>query len=114
MRRVITGLFLILVFSSLQFGKVAVYILCKWENSVTGSTAPCDCEKHLISLNGNDGHDQNLPAMMSGLQSVKEFPPPSGPVIKQTAIIVNGIWDVKPDRPLPVPFLPSPFHPPAI
>jgi hypothetical protein len=59
MRRRISAILLFAVFISLQFGKVASYVYCKWQQEVVQNKPDCGCDDHLISMFGDKDNNSN-------------------------------------------------------
>lgn len=53
MRKYLAIILISFGFFSLQGGKIAVYLLCKWQMEVVQKNPDCDCEKHLSDADGN-------------------------------------------------------------
>jgi hypothetical protein len=50
LRKYIAILFISFAFAALQGGKIAAYLICKWQMEVIQKQANCDCEKHLSGI----------------------------------------------------------------
>ena len=58
MRRIVSAIAVLLVFFSLQYGKVAEYLYCEAQAKlVLQQATDCGCEHYLIAMFGEDGSD---------------------------------------------------------
>lgn len=58
MRRIVSAIAGLLVFFSLQYGKVAEYLYCEAQAKVVlQQAADCGCDQYLIDMIGEDGSD---------------------------------------------------------
>ncbi len=58
MRRIVSAITVLLVFFSLQYGKVAEYLYCEVQAKVILQQATdCGCDQYLIEMIGEDGSD---------------------------------------------------------
>jgi len=57
-RRIVSAIAVLLVFFSLQYGKVAEYLYCEAQAKVVlQQAADCGCDQYLIAMFGEDGSD---------------------------------------------------------
>jgi hypothetical protein len=49
-RRIFSSILILFVFCTLQYGKIATYLYCKWQAEVVLQLKDCGCETHLVSL----------------------------------------------------------------
>ena len=57
MRSKISAILILSVFLSLQYGKIATYLYCKWQAEIVQNKHDCGCEDHLSSM--FDHHDDD-------------------------------------------------------
>jgi hypothetical protein len=50
MRRKLVAISMLVVFLTLQYGKVATYLYCKWQAEVVQQLKECGCESHLAAI----------------------------------------------------------------
>lgn len=50
MRRRIVSILFLFVFISIQYGKFANYLYCKWQAEVIKQLEECGCESHLVGM----------------------------------------------------------------
>jgi len=79
MRRNISAILLLIVFLTLQFGKVATYLYCKWEAEIVQNKPDCGCDKHLADMfqHHNDGDSKNDLSKNTVNEKLNEFTPKS-------------------------------------
>ena len=99
-------------FAALQGGKIAAYLICKWQMEVVQKQANCDCEKH---LNGIEAQTTSSPSPAAVLKEkpaehfVNTFYSFNHPKHGADSISFNAF-----DYPLSKGFTLSCFHPPAM
>jgi hypothetical protein len=76
MRRIISAILLLLVFLSLQFGKIATYLYCKWQVEIVLNQTDCGCDDHLVTMFSHDetGTDSSLSKIALN-DKINEFNP---------------------------------------
>ena len=58
MRRIVSAITVLLVFFTLQYGKVAEYLYCAVQAKVVlQQAADCGCDQYLVGMFGDDGSD---------------------------------------------------------
>lgn len=67
MRRRIVSILLLFVFLSIQYGKVANYLYCKWQAEVVRQLEECGCESHLVGIFSEKLPDAQTVAVMKEL-----------------------------------------------
>jgi hypothetical protein len=112
MKRKTSAILLLTVFVSLQFGKVANYIYCKWQAEIV-QNKDCGCEDHLTSMfaHNDDAGTTNDLSKININEKLNEFTPKQ--FVDLTMIIFkseNSFAEY--NSSLSNSFLPSPFHPP--
>ena len=112
MRRTISAISLLLVFFSLQFGKITAYIYCKLQAEVVQNKPDCGCDNHLVSLfdhkDDTSKHDQTKNILS---EKLNEFTPKSSIIAPQIFISFQKNF-TEYNSSLSESFLESPFHPP--
>ena len=113
MRRNISAILLLLVFLSLQFGKVATYLYCKWQTEVVQNKPDCGCDSHLVSMfeHHNEDSSKNDLSKNSFNEKLNEFTPKSVITISPVFILPYKCF-AEYDSSLSESFIDSPFHPP--
>ena len=115
MRRNISAILLLIVFISLQFGKVATYLYCKWQTEIFQKIPDCGCDKHLASMfeHHNDDSSKNDLTKNTVSEKLNEFAPRSFIAIPQVYISFKKCF-AEYNSPLSESFIDSPFHPPIV
>ena len=111
LRKYLSILFISFAFAALQGGKIAAYLICKWQMEVVQQQANCDCEKH---LNGIEEQTTSSPSPAAVLKE------------KPAELFVNSFYSFNypkqgtgsilftlKDSPLREGFISSCFHPPS-
>jgi hypothetical protein len=113
MRRTVSSILLIAVFISLQFGKVASYIYCKWQAEIVFNDPDCDCDDHLISIYNqhDDANANNDESKITLHEKLNEFTPKLL-ITVSPVIIVSKKSFAKYISSLTESFIEAPFHPP--
>lgn len=112
MKRTISAILLVIVFISLQFGKVASYIFCKWQAEVIQNNAACGCDDHLISMFDSNDDSSNMDLSKNTVnEKLNEFTPK--PLIEvQQIVLSSSNCFTEYNAELSESFIDSPFHPP--
>ncbi|HET9745340.1 MAG TPA: hypothetical protein VFP97_06500 [Chitinophagaceae bacterium] len=112
MRRTLSAIFLISVFVSLQFGKVASYIYCKWQAEIVQNIADCGCDDHLTSMfDHKDDTSKSDQSKLTLKEKLNEFTPKGVITVSQVFIAFEQSF-AEYDSSLSENFIESPFHPP--
>ena len=112
MKRTISAILLVSVFISLQFGKVASYIYCKWQAEVIQNNPACGCDNHLTSMfDSNDDSPANDLPKNTVNEKLNEFTPKSLIEVQQIILSCSHCF-AEYDAELSESFVASPFHPP--
>lgn len=112
MRRTISGILLISVFISLQFGKVASYIYCKWQAEIVENKPDCGCDDHLVSIfDHKDDSSKNDQSKITLNEKLNEFTPRSFITVPQVFISFQQNF-TEYNSSLSESFPEPPFHPP--
>ena len=115
MRQKLSAILILVVFLSLQYGKIANYLYCKWQAEIVQNKADCGCENHLTSMfdhNDDDASDNSLSKSVL-TEKLNEFTPKS--IIDIPQIIVSsfdGFTEYNSN--LSKSFIGTPFHPPMV
>jgi hypothetical protein len=113
MRRNISAILLLTVFLSLQFGKVATFLYCKWQAEIIQNKPDCGCDQHLASMftHHDDDSSKNDLSKITLNEKLNEFTPRS--FINVPPIVFSSdkcFAEYNPE--LSESFIDSPFHPP--
>jgi len=114
-RQKLSAILILVVFLSLQYGKIANYIYCKWQAEIVQNKPDCGCENHLTSMfdhNDDDASDNSLSKSVL-TEKLNEFTPKS--IIDIPQIIVSsfdGFTEYNSN--LSKSFIGTPFHPPMV
>ena len=112
MRRTVSAILLITVFLSLQFGKVASYIYCKWQAEIIQGKTDCSCDDHLTSMfDHDDASPENDLSKLSLNEKLTEFTPRSFIGVPQVILTSSNCF-AEYNAELSKTFIDSPFHPP--
>ena len=112
MRRRVASILLLFVFFSLQFGKVASYLYCKWQAEVVQNKPDCGCDDHLTSMfDHKDDTSKNDHSKITLNEKLNEFTPKTFITIPQPFISFEKTF-TEYNSSLSESFLESPFHPP--
>ncbi len=113
MRRNISAILILIVFFTLQYGKVATYLYCKWQAQVVQNKPDCGCENHLTSMfdHNDDDSSNNSLAKNTLTEKLNEFTPKALIDVPQLILSSsNGFTECNTD--LITSFIGTPFHPP--
>ena len=113
MKQKLSAILILVVFFSLQYGKVATYLYCKWQAEIVQNKPGCGCEDHLTSMfaHNNDDSNNNSLSKTTVTEKLNEFTPK--PIIEASQIILSspdGFTEYNSD--LSKSFIGTPFHPP--
>jgi len=113
MRRKLSAILILVVFFSLQYGKIATYLYCKWQAEIVQNKPDCGCEDHLSSMfdHSNDDSSNNSLTKNTLTEKLNEFTPKK--IIEAPGIILsssNSFTEYK--SCLSKSFIGTPFHPP--
>ena len=115
MRQKLSAILILVVFFSLQYGKVATYLYCKWQAEIIQNKPDCGCEDHLTSMFAHNDDDSpgNSLAKNTLTEKLNEFTPKI--IIEVPQIILSssdGFTEYNSD--LSKSFAGTPFHPPIV
>jgi len=115
MRRNVSAILLMLVFLSLQFGKVATYLYCKWQAEIVQSKPDCGCDDHLVTMfdHNDDGSSKNDLSKNTVNEKLNEFTPKTLVEIPQVVLSFSNCF-TEYNAELSESFPESPFHPPIV
>ena len=112
MKRNISAILLLTVFLSLQFGKVASYIYCKWQAEIIQNNTDCGCDDHLAAMfDHDDDAPKNDLSKNTVNEKLNEFTPKSLIEVQQIVLSSSNCF-TEYNSELSESFLDSPFHPP--
>ena len=113
MRRNISAILLLIVFISLQFGKVATYLYCKWQAEIIQNKSDCGCNDHLVTMfeHHDDNSSKNDLSKNTLAEKLNEFAP-KGIIEIPQVISAQGHSFTEYDSSLSENFPAAPFHPP--
>jgi len=112
MRRIISTILLLIVFFSLQFGKVASYLYCKWQAEVVQNKADCGCDNHLVSMfDHKDDPSKNDQSKITLNEKLNEFTPKSFITVSCVYISFQKCFTENKSS-LSESYIETPFHPP--
>jgi len=115
MRQKVSTILILVVFFSLQYGKIANYIYCKWQAEIVQNQPGCGCEDHLTSMfdhHDDDSADNSL-SKNTVTEKLNEFTPKI--IFEVSQIILSssdGFTEYNSD--LSKSFAGTPFHPPIV
>jgi len=115
MRQKVSTILILVVFFSLQYGKIANYIYCKWQAEIVQNKPNCGCEDHLTSMfdHNDDDSTGNSLSKNTLTEKLNEFTPRT--IIEAPQIILScsdGFTEYNSD--LSKSFAGTPFHPPIV
>ena len=114
MKRNIPAILLLTVFLSLQFGKVATYLYCKWQAEIIQNKADCGCDDHLTSMfEHSDDSSNNDLTKITVNEKLNEFTPRPFINISQIILPASNCF-TEYDAELSESFIDCPFHPPIV
>lgn len=113
MRRNIAAILLSIVFISLQFGKVATYLYCKWQAEIIQNKTDCGCNDHLAAMFEHHDSDSSKNDLSKNTvnEKLNEFAPRSFITAPDFSVSLNKCF-AEYNSPLSESFVDSPFHPP--
>lgn len=115
MRRKLAAILILVVFFSLQYGKVATYLYCKWQAEIVQNKPDCDCEDHLSSMFDHNDDDSagNSLSKNTLTEKLNEFTPKT--IIEVPQIILSSSnYFTEYNSDLGKSFIGTPFHPPIV
>jgi hypothetical protein len=109
----LSAILILVVFFSLQYGKIATYLYCKWQVEIIQNKPDCGCEDHLTSMfeHNDDDSPGNSLSKISLTEKLNEFTPKT--IIEVPQIILSssdGFTEYNSE--LSKSFTGTPFHPP--
>ena len=112
MRRTFSAILILFVFLSLQFGKVASYIYCKWQAEIVQNQPDCGCEDHLTSMFSHDDDSTKNDLSKNTLnEKLNEFAPRSFITGPEFTFSYDKCF-TEYNSSLSESYIESPFHPP--
>jgi hypothetical protein len=115
MRRKFSAILILAVFLSLQYGKVATYLYCKWQTEIIQNKPDCGCENHLNSMfdHNDDDSSRNSLSKKTFTEKLNEFTPRTIIDIPQI-IFSSSDGFTEYNSYLSKSFIGTPFHPPIV
>ncbi len=115
MRQTLSAILILVVFFSLQYGKVASYLYCKWQAEIVQNKPDCGCEDHLTSMFDHNDDDSSGNSLSKKIltEKLNEFTPKA--MIETPRIILSssdGFTEYNSE--LSKSFIGTPFHPPIV
>ena len=113
MKQKLAAILILVVFFSLQYGKIANYLYCKWQAEIVQNKPDCGCEDHLTSMfdHSDDDSSGNSLSKNSLTEKLNEFTPKAIiEVLQFTPSSSDGFTEYIAD--LSKSFIATPFHPP--
>jgi len=109
----LSAILILVVFFSLQYGKVASYLYCKWQAQIVQNKPDCGCEDRLTSMfdHNDDDSPGNSMSKNTLTEKLNEFTPKT--IFEVPQIILSssdGFTEYKSD--LSKSFRGTPFRPP--
>ena len=115
MRRTFSAILILFVFLSLQFGKVATYLYCKWQAEVVQNKPDCGCNEHLLTMFDHNEPTENGSLAKNTIQEkITEYSQKLFTVDLSLAAQLEKNCFAEYDSALPKNFIAAPFHPPAV
>jgi hypothetical protein len=113
MQRTISAILLFVVFISLQFGKVATYLYCKFDAEIIQNKTDCACDDHLVTMfeHHDDDSSKNDLSKNTVNEKLNEFAPRAFIAPPQVFISSYKCFTAY-NSSLPESFLDSPLRPP--
>jgi len=113
MRQKVSAILILVVFFSLQYGKIANYLYCKWQAQIVQNKPDCGCEDHLTAMFDHNDDDSRSNSMSKNTltEKLNEFTPKT--LVEIPHIILSssdGFTEYNSD--LSKSFTGTPFHPP--
>ena len=113
MKQKVSAILILVVFFSLQYGKVASYLYCKWQAQIVQNKPDFGCDDHLTAMfdHNDDDSPGNLISKATLTEKLNEFTPKT--IIEIPQIILSssdGFTEYNSD--LSKSFIDTPFHPP--
>jgi len=115
MRQKVSAILIIVVFFSLQYGKIANYLYCKWQAEIVQNQPNCGCEDHLTSMFDHNDDDSPVNSLSKNTltEKLNEFAPKT--IIELPQIILTSSNDfTEYNSDLSKSFTGTPFHPPIV
>ena len=115
MRRKFSAILVLSVFLSLQYGKIATYLYCKWQAEIVQNKPDCGCEDHLTSMFQHNGDDSSGNSLSKNTMTEKlnEFTPKTIIEVPQITSSTSTCF-TEYNAELSKSFIGTPFHPPIV
>jgi len=111
----LSAILILSVFLSLQYGKIATYLYCKWQTEIVQNKPDCGCDDHLIAMFDHNGPtEEGILSTNSFNEKINEYTP-HVLIFDLSQIAQKGNhYFAEYIAPLSSSFIASPFHPPAV
>ena len=115
MRQKLSAILILVIFFSLQYGKAASYIYCKWQAEIIQNKPDCGCEDHLTSMFDHNNDDSSANSLSKTIltEKLNEFTPKI--IFEVPESILSSSDDfTEYNSDLSKIFTGTPFHPPIV
>jgi len=114
MRKSLSAILILIVFLSLQFGKISSYLYCKWQVEFLQKQKDCGCDDHLVAMfDHNEPTNEGMVLHNKLNEKITEYSLHFLTVnLSLSSLEVKNCF-AEYDSPLCSNVLDSPFHPPA-
>ena len=115
MRRKFSAILVLSVFLSLQYGKIATYLYCKWQAEIVQNKPDCGCEDHLTSMFQHNGDDSSGNSLSKNTltEKLNEFTPKTIIEVPQIISSTSNCF-TEYNAEVSKSFIGTPFHPPIV
>ena len=112
MRRKLSTILILSVFLSLQYGKIANYLYCKWQAEIVQNNPDCGCDDHLVEMfDHKDDTSKSDQSKITVNEKLNEFTPKGSITVPQVFIVSEKNF-TEYNSSLSESFPEPPFHPP--
>ena len=114
MKRKLSSILILVVFLSLQYGKVTTYLYCKFQAEIVQNKPDCGCNDHLVAMfdHHDDDSSKNDLSKNNLNEKLNEFTPKTLVEIQQFVLSIPNCF-TEYNAALSENFPDSPFHPPS-
>jgi len=114
MRKKFSVILILTVFLSLQFGKIATYLYCKWQTEIVQNKPDCGCDDHLVAMfSHHEDSSKNVLAKVNLTEDINEFMPRQQIEIPELLLSIHNCFTSY-NSPLNEGIPGEPFHPPIV
>ena len=113
MKQKLSSILILVVFLSLQYGKVTTYLYCKFQAEIVQNKPDCGCNDHLVTMfdHHDDDSSKNDLSKNTVNEKLNEFTPKPLVEIQQFVLSTSSCF-TEYNAELSENFPDSPFHPP--